>query len=55
MKIEKEKKYMKRYYYKRKNLLNHLINRVEELENVSLNKLIRILKKLESKHLKSIF
>ena len=32
------KKYMRSYYYKRKNLLNHLINRVEELENVSFNK-----------------
>ena len=29
---------MKNYYYKRKTLLNHLINRVEELEDVSLNK-----------------
>ena len=31
---------MKNYYYKRKNLLNHLINCVEELENVCLEKLI---------------
>ena len=38
MKIEKEKNYMENYYYKIKNLLNHFINRVEELENVSLNK-----------------
>ena len=38
MKIEKEKKeYMRNCYYKKK-LLNHLINRVEDLENVSLNK-----------------
>ena len=29
---------MKNYYDKRKKLLNHLINCVEELENVSLNK-----------------
>lgn len=29
---------MKKYYYERKNLLNHLINRVEELQNVCLNK-----------------
>ena len=33
---------MKNYYYKRKNLLNHLksFNCVEELENVCLNKQI---------------
>ena len=31
---------MKNYYYKRKNLLNHLNNCVEELENVCLNKQI---------------
>ena len=30
---EKKKSYMRNYYYKRKNLLNHLINRVEDLEN----------------------
>ena len=30
---------MKNYYYKRKNLLNHLI---EELENVSVNQLLNI-------------
>ena len=32
------KKYAKNYYYKRRSLLNHLINCVEELENVTLNK-----------------
>ena len=37
---EREKEYIKNYYYKRKTLLNNLINRVEELENVSLNKRI---------------
>ena len=37
---EREKEYTKNYYYKRKTLLNNLINRVEELENVSLNKWI---------------
>ena len=31
---ERKKSYMRNYYYKRKNLLNHLINHVEELENV---------------------
>ena len=30
MKIEEEKEYTRNYYYKRKNLLNHLINHVEE-------------------------
>ena len=35
---EIKKKHMKNYYYKRKNLLNHLINCVEELESVCLNK-----------------
>ena len=29
---------MRNYYYKRRYVLNHLINRVEELENVSSNK-----------------
>ena len=29
---------MKNYHYKRKKLLNHLIDHVEELEIVSLNK-----------------
>lgn len=38
LKIEKEKNNMKSYQYKRKNLLVHLINRVEKLENGSLNK-----------------
>ena len=44
--IEKKKEYMKNDYYKRKHLLNHLINCVEELENISLNK------KLENKRIK---
>ena len=36
IRIEKEKKeYMRNDYYKRKSLLNHLINCVEELEKVS--------------------
>ena len=39
MNTEKEKKwYMRNYYYKRKNLLDHFLNPVEELENVSFNK-----------------
>lgn len=29
-----KKEYLRNYYYQRKNLLNHLINSVEELENV---------------------
>ena len=29
---------MKNYYYKRKNLLNNLIDHVDKLENVCLNK-----------------
>ena len=33
-----KKEYMKNYYYKIQNFLNHLINRVEELENFSLKK-----------------
>ena len=33
---ERKKEYVRNYYYKSKNLLNHLINCVEELENVSL-------------------
>ena len=37
---ESKKEYMRNYYYKRKHLINHLINCVEELENVSLNKQI---------------
>ena len=28
---------MRNYYYKRNNLLSHLINRVKELVNISLN------------------
>ena len=36
IRIEKEKEeYMRNDYYKRKKLLNHLINCVEELEKVS--------------------
>ena len=34
----RKKEYMRNHYYERKNLLNHVINCVEELENVSLNK-----------------
>ena len=34
---ERKKEYMRNYYYMKKKL-NHLINRLEELENVSLNK-----------------
>ena len=33
---ERKKEYVRNYYYKSKNLLNHLINCVEELENASL-------------------
>ena len=36
---ERKKKYVKNYYYK-KTSLNNLMNRVEELENISLNKWI---------------
>lgn len=37
---EKEKKgYMKNYYCKIKNFVNHLINNVKDLKKVSLNKL----------------
>ena len=35
---KREKEYMRNYYYKRKKLSNHLINCIEELENISLNK-----------------
>ena len=35
---ERKREYMQNYYYKRKKLLNHLLNYVEELENVCLNK-----------------
>ena len=38
--IEREKKYMKNYCSTRKNLLNHLIIHVKELENACLNKYI---------------
>ena len=31
---DQEKKYMKNYYYKRKNLLNHLTNCVGELKKI---------------------
>ena len=34
---ERKKDYMRNYCYKRKNLLNHVISCVEELENVSLH------------------
>ena len=30
---ERRKEYMKNYYYKRKNLMNYLINHAKELEN----------------------
>ena len=46
---ERRKDYMKSYYYNRKKFLNHLINHVEELENVCLSKLIF---KFEKKKLK---
>ena len=36
--VEKKKRIYKNCYYKRKNLLNDLINRVEKLENLCLNK-----------------
>ena len=35
---ERKKEYMRNYFDKIKNFLNHLINRVEELKNVSLKK-----------------
>ena len=35
---ERKKQYMKSYYYKEMNLLNHLINCVEELEIFCLDK-----------------
>ena len=34
---QRKKEYMKNYYYKRKNLLNNLIDHVDKLENVCLN------------------
>ena len=37
---ERNKECMKNYYYKRRNLLNHLMNHVEELKNVYLNRSI---------------
>ena len=36
--VKTKKEYMRNYYYKRKTSLNHIIDYVEELENVSLNK-----------------
>ena len=41
---ERIEEYMKSYFNKRKNLLNHLINRVEELQKVSLNGFLIIIK-----------
>ena len=35
---------MKNYYYKRRNVLNHLINRVEELMLILISKLLSIMK-----------
>ena len=35
---ERKKEYLKHHYDKRKNLLNHLIHCVEDLENLNLNK-----------------
>lgn len=40
---EKEKKYMKNYYYERKTLLDYLISCVWELDSV-LNKFLNIMK-----------
>ena len=37
---ERKKEYLKTYCNKRKSLLNHSINRVEDLENINLNKWI---------------
>ena len=34
-----KKEYLKNYYHKRKNLLNHLISCVEKLKNINLNRL----------------
>ena len=34
----RRKEYMKNYYYKRINLLSHLVNCIEELENACLSK-----------------
>ena len=41
---ESKKEYMKNYYYKRKNLLNHLINNELEKTLVLMNKFLNILK-----------
>ena len=35
---------MRSYYYKRKKLLSHLFNLVEELENAIINEFLNILK-----------
>ena len=35
---ERKKECMKNYYYKRRNSLNNLMDHVEELENVCLNR-----------------
>ena len=41
MKIRTEKENIrKNYYYKRKKMMNNLINCVKELENISVNKLV---------------
>lgn len=36
--MEKENKDLKNYYYRRKNLLNHLVDCAENLENDCINK-----------------
>ena len=60
---ESKKEYMKNYYYKRKNLLNHLINNELEKMLVLMNKFLDILKvflnfksikKVESKYVISL-
>ena len=60
---ESKKEYMKNYYYKRKNLLNHLINNELEKMLVLMNKFLNILKvflnfksikKVESKYVISL-
>ena len=51
----KKKEYMRKYYSKRKNLLNYLTNQVEELENVvSINIFLNI-SKVENKRRVSLF
>ena len=49
---ERRKDYMKSYCYNGKKFLNHLINHVEELENVCLSKLIFKFQKKNSKILR---